>query len=68
MSHAHQGCRYLLKNTVKNYNIVKYYCNLKQIKSSVMKLKMAQADRSLTQSTSNHIIIYTVQISLLLSI
>jgi len=27
---AHQGCNYLIKNTKKNSNIVKYYYNLKQ--------------------------------------
>ncbi len=28
-SSAHQGCIYLMKNTEKNSNIVKYYWNLK---------------------------------------
>ncbi len=27
VSYAHQGCIYLIKNTEKNSNNVKYYCN-----------------------------------------
>jgi len=35
VSSAHQGCIYLIKNTNKNGNIVKYYYNLKQHVSEV---------------------------------